>query len=138
MSIFSIFERRRRKGAISAYLIELRPALGRTFGKSEHYTPAQVQKAATVAGLSDDLLDVGMAAYGTSEDYRAYQVEHGSMKPFWEVREEIGKLFFGGNAAFSQLDVAHYAKAKAGPRPSFEGDASPDQAALGKYGGGGV
>jgi len=121
MLFAGFFEKRRRKQAIDGYLVLLRPKLGRMFGKQDNYTPEQIERAAVAAELPVDYIDIGVAIYATSEDFQQYREENGLPRSYWDVREEIGKLFFNGNSHFTQFNVADYAKSRSDGRPVIEG-----------------
>jgi hypothetical protein len=132
---FALFEKIRRKRAIDLYLTKLRPQLGRMFGKREHYSPEQVEQAVVAAELPIEFVEVGMALYATPGDFDAYQAARGSLRARSEVREEIGTLFFKGNARFTRQDLVDYAAMRAQKRELGHALTADDRA-IAKYGSG--
>lgn len=113
MSIADFFRTSRKRKTIGLYLTRLGPILQRRYGKSSHYTPAQVEQVAREAKLPMGDLCYGLSIYCTAGDFDDYHAAHGEECNYWKMRVEVGEHHFHGNSAFTQQDVVAHSEAYA-------------------------
>ncbi len=99
----------RKRRTIKAYLTRIGPLLAKRYGKSERYTPKQVEETARKAGLPMDDLCYALSVYCNQDAFEAYHAEAGEECNYWQMRAEVAEHHFHGNVAFTPQDVSEVA-----------------------------
>ncbi len=99
----------RKRRTIKAYLTRIGPMLAKRYGKSERYTPKQVEAAAWEAGLPMADLCCALSVYCNQDALDAYHTALGEDCNYWQMRAEVAEHCFHGNVAFTPHDVAEVA-----------------------------
>ena len=94
-----MFQELKKRRAIHSCRRKLGPYLAKHYGKSENYTPAQVETGAQKLGLGSIDLRYGMAMYIARGDYNNYYDSPTQDSNYDSMRSEIadsGSDWFGG------------------------------------------
>lgn len=108
--------------AIRSYKKKLGSLLIRGYGKSKHYTPAQVRTTVSKAGLSTDWICYAYSMYCSCDDFVQYHTETGQSCDYEAMRTEVADYFFQANTAFDASDVVNSSSDWFGGEDSGGGD----------------
>lgn len=79
--------------------------LKKRYGKSKTYTAEQVKITAKILGLNEKYLLYGFALFCSKEVFFQNQKVLGADLNYQQLREEIGRKYFDGNAKFTTKDI---------------------------------
>ena len=106
-----MFQELNKRRAIHSCRRKLGPYLAKHYGKSENYTPAQVETGAQKLGLGSIALRYGMAMYIARGDYNNYYDSPTQDSNYDNMRSEIadsGSDWFGGLFDAGGYDSCHH------------------------------
>lgn len=133
-------ERLRRKRAIKAYIKELPGLLARDYGRSDRYTPRQVQRTLERNRLSKTYAPFAVASFCGRDEFYLHREEFADGSADYDaMRQEIADRHFAGNADFDAPAIETVsADLGGGVDGSGPGDGGGIGAAGGDGGGGGA
>lgn len=95
--------------AIRSYKKKLGALLVNGYGKSKHYTPAQVKRTVSKAGLSTYWICYAYSMYCTHDDFVQVHAEIGQWCDYEAMRTEVADCFFDADITFdasSMVDLS--------------------------------
>lgn len=100
-----MFERIQKNIALKAYEKKLGPLLQKRYGKSESYTPGQIQTTSRIVGLNEKYLFYGYVLFCIEDSFNHELSGSESGLDYHAMRQELGDKFFKGDYNFDISDI---------------------------------